>query len=80
MSLAIEADRTRPWVLLSPALLAILFLVVIPMGIIFVYSFYLYVDAGIDQPAFQFANWQEFFTDSYYHGAIWKTLRISVAA
>lgn len=80
MSLAIEADRTRPRVLLSPALLAILFLVVIPMGIIFVYSFYLYVDAGIDQPAFQFANWQEFFTDSYYHGAIWKTLRISVAA
>jgi spermidine/putrescine transport system permease protein len=67
-------------VLLSPALLAILFLVIIPMGIIFVYSFYLYVDSGIDRPAFQFANWQEFFTDSYYHVAIWKTLRISVLA
>ena len=80
MSLATEADRSRPWVLLSPALLAILFLVIIPMGIIFVYSFYLYVDSGIDRPAFQFANWQEFFTDSYYHVAIWKTLRISVLA
>jgi spermidine/putrescine transport system permease protein len=80
MSLAIEAERSRPWVLLSPALLAILFLVLIPMGIIFVYSFYLYVDAGVDKPAFQFANWLEFFTDSYYHGAIWKTLRISVIA
>ena len=80
MAQAIEVERSRPWLLLSPALTAILFLVVIPMGIIFMYSFYLYVEAGIDRPAFQFGNWTEFFTDSYYHGAIWKTLNISIMA
>jgi spermidine/putrescine transport system permease protein len=80
MADVLDADRARPWLLLSPALVTIVLLVVIPMGIIFVYSFYLFVAPGIDKAAFQFANWSEFFTDSYYHVALWKTLRISVIA
>lgn len=74
---SIPADR-RPWLLLSPALVVITALVVIPMAFILVYSFYENIDLAVDRRAFQFGNWQELFTDSYYHQAIWKTLRLSL--
>ncbi len=74
---AAPADR-RPWLLLSPALVFITAMVVIPMAFILVYSFYENIDLAVDVPAFQFGNWQELFTDGYYHSAIWKTLRLSV--
>src|SRR5690606_6186135 len=45
--------------------------------IIFVFSFYEYVDVAVDRPAFQFENWLWFFQDGFYHYAIWQTLRIS---
>ena len=67
----------RPWILLSPALVTLLFLMVIPMAILFAYSFFRYIDIAVDEPAFQFENWRQFFTDSYYHYAIWQTFRIS---
>ncbi len=68
----------RPWVLLSPSLFAITMLVVIPMAFMSVYSFYENIDLAVDKVAFQFGNWNEVATDSYYHTAIWKTLRLSV--
>lgn len=68
----------RPWYLLSPALVAIALLVIVPMAYILVYSFYINVDVAVDKPAFQFGNWQELLTDSYYRVAIWKTFRLSV--
>jgi spermidine/putrescine transport system permease protein len=68
----------RPWILLSPALLAITLLVIVPMSFILVYSFYENVDLAIDKVAFQFGNWKEVFTDGYYHNAIWKTFRLSL--
>jgi spermidine/putrescine transport system permease protein len=71
------AERRRPWLLLSPALTALGLLMVVPMAIMFAYSFYFYVGGGRDRPDFQFGNWAEFFTDSYYHYAIWKTARVS---
>ena len=74
---SLPADR-RPWILLSPALVFITALVVIPMAFILVYSFYENIDLAQDVPAFQFGNWQELLTDSYYRTAIWKTLRLSL--
>src|SRR5699024_8036201 len=71
-----ERFDARPWVLLAPALLALLLLMVIPMAIIFVFTFYEYIDIAVDRPAFQFENWRWFFQDSFYHYAIWQTLRI----
>jgi spermidine/putrescine transport system permease protein len=68
----------RPWRLLSPALLAITLLVVVPMSFILVYSFYENIDLAVDRVTFQFGNWEELFTDSYYLNAIWKTLRLSI--
>ena len=67
----------RPWYLLSPALVAITFLVVVPMAFMLVYSFYRNVDLGVDKVAFQYGNWKELFHDNYYHFAIWKTFRLS---
>ncbi|MEQ8814535.1 MAG: ABC transporter permease [Thalassobaculum sp.] len=77
MAQAYERDL-RPWYLLSPALLAIALLVVVPMSFILVYSFYENIDLGLDRVAFQFGNWQELLTDGYYHQAIWKTFRLSL--
>lgn len=68
----------RPWYLLSPALIAITLLVIVPMGFMLVYSFYQNVDLGVDRVAFQFGNWKDLLHDNYYHYAIWKTFRLSV--
>jgi len=70
-------DR-RPWYLLSPALIAITLMIVVPMCFILVYSFYENIDLAVDLVAFQFGNWQELFSDNYYHHAIWKTLWMAV--
>ena len=70
-------DR-RPALLLTPAFVSITALVVIPMAFILVYSFYENIDLAVDRVAFQFGNWEEVATDSYYHNAIWKTLKISL--
>ena len=64
----------RPWYLLSPALLSIILMIVVPMCFILVYSFYENIDLAVDRVAFQFGNWRELFSDNYYHNAIWKTL------
>ena len=74
----VKSFDPRPWRLLSPALLAITLLVVVPMSFILVYSFYENIDLAVDKVTFQFGNWNELFTDNYYHYAIWKTLRLSV--
>lgn len=76
---AVQEKRfdARPWVLLAPALLALLLLMVIPMAIMFVFSFYEYIDVAFARPAFQLENWRWFFEDSFYHYAIWQTMRIS---
>ncbi|MGB5558654.1 MAG: ABC transporter permease [Paracoccaceae bacterium] len=68
----------RPWLLLTPALLSIAVLVVIPMAFILVYSFYENLDLAVDRVAFQFENWKALISDRYYLIAIWKTLRLSV--
>ncbi len=68
----------RPWLLLTPALLSIAVLVVIPMAFILVYSFYENLDLAVDRVAFQFENWKALVSDRYYLIAIWKTLRLSV--
>ncbi|WP_069300072.1 ABC transporter permease [Neptunicoccus sediminis] len=78
MSSSDQSIDKRPWLLLSPSLMAITLLVVIPMAFILVYSFYENIDLAVDKVAFQFGNWSEVMTDGYYRTAIWKTLRLSV--
>ena len=71
------AERRRPWILLSPALLPLVVLMILPIGIMTVFSFYEFVTAGVEKETFTTANWQEFFTDSFYHMFLWKTVRVA---
>ena len=69
-------DR-RPYVLLVPALSLLVVLLVVPIAIMVVFTFYTFVTAGVEKPVLTLANWQEFLTDPYYHGFLWKTVRVA---
>lgn len=77
-SLLTAAERRRPWLLLSPTLAALVLLMIVPIAIMFVYSFYTFQTAGVETADFNTGNWREFFSDSYYHQFLWKTFRISL--
>jgi spermidine/putrescine transport system permease protein len=67
----------RPFLLLSPALVSLAFLLVAPIIFIFVYSFWLRAANGQDMPAFQFGNWTTVLGDTFYWRALGETFRTS---
>jgi spermidine/putrescine transport system permease protein len=69
-------DR-RPWLLLSPVLSLLILLLVVPIAIMVVFTFYTFVTAGVEKPVLTLANWREFLSDPYYHGFLWKTVRVA---
>lgn len=71
------ADRRRPWLLLAPSLITLTVLMILPICIMTVFSFYEFVTAGVEKETFTTANWREFFTDSFYHMFLWKTVRVA---
>jgi len=77
--MATQADResVRPWILLSPALLSVTLLLVIPIVFIVVYSFWLRTATGAEQVGFYLDNWQEVLTDRFYRDILLSTLRIA---
>jgi len=78
MASTVEAREARqPWILLSPALTAILLLLVIPLVFILVYSFWLRTAAGSEQVGFYLDNWREALTDRFYRDILISTLRIA---
>ena len=70
------SDRP-PWLLLAPVLSLLILLLVVPIAIMVVFTFYTFVSAGVEKPILTLANWQEFLTDPYYHGFLWKTVRVA---
>ncbi len=68
----------KPWLLLSPALTAVFFLLVIPVCFVIVYSFWLRGPAGQDIPAFQLGNYAKFFHDFFYPSVLLSTLRVAL--
>jgi spermidine/putrescine transport system permease protein len=72
-----QADAARPWILLSPALAAVAFLLVVPVLFIIVYSFWLRSAAGAEIPGFYLDNWLEVFSDAFYRDILFSTLRIA---
>lgn len=68
----------KPFALLTPALSAVFFLLVIPIGFIVVYSFWLRSPTGADIAAFQFGNYAKFFADSFYPFILLRTIRVSL--
>ncbi len=77
VSMLSAAEKRRPWILLAPTLTALVLLMLVPIGIMFFYTFYKFQTAGVETPDLNLGNWQEFFSDPYYHGFLWKTARIS---
>ncbi|MCR9220529.1 MAG: ABC transporter permease [Alphaproteobacteria bacterium] len=78
-SLDPKDNPSRPWTLLSPALTAILLLLVIPVCFIAVYSFWLRTATGADVAGFHLDNWAEVLTDSFYRDILLFTLWIAFA-
>ena len=72
-----SAGASRPWILLSPALGAIAFLLVVPVLFIVVYSFWLRSAVGSEIPGFYLDNWQEVLGDRFYRDILLSTLRIA---
>jgi len=73
-----KGKRSQPWVLLSPSLSVIFFFLVIPIGFIIVYSFWIRAATGADIPAFQLGNYKKFFVDFFYPSMLLRTIRISL--
>ncbi len=73
-----EQKAWKPWALLAPSLSAVLFLLVIPVCFIIVYSFWLRAPTGADIPAFQFGNYQRFFADFFYPSILIRTIRVAL--
>jgi spermidine/putrescine transport system permease protein len=78
VSMLTAAEKRRPWLLLAPTLTALIFLMIVPIIIMFVYTFYTFKTAGVETPAFNLGNWYDFFTDPYYSSFLLKTGRVSV--
>ena len=72
-----KSDGWKPWALLAPSLSAVVFLLVIPVCFVVVYSFWLRAPSGADIPAFQFGNYAKFFEDFFYPKILIRTIRIS---
>jgi putative spermidine/putrescine transport system permease protein len=68
------------YLLAGPYLLYMLLLFFIPIGYIFVVSFYQNVPVGTMEPAFTLENYVEFFTTPQYVNALYTTVEISIVS
>jgi spermidine/putrescine transport system permease protein len=82
MAMGIEGRirRAAPFALTAPIILVLLVMVIAPMTLMLVYSFFTNVAAGRDAYELTSANWHDAVHDTYYLGGLWKTVRISVIA
>lgn len=71
-------DRRLAWALAAPTVILLVLLMLLPIAVMAAYTFFTFVTAGIEEPTLTFANWQEFFSDSYYHGFLFKTVRVGI--
>lgn len=73
-----QREARQPWILLSPALTAVLLLLIVPLGFIVIYSFWLRTATGADQVGFHLDNWQKALGDPFYRDILLATLRIAL--
>jgi putative spermidine/putrescine transport system permease protein len=77
MSLA-RSEKTAPFLLTGPALMVFLGLVIIPLGMTVLLSFYDWGQYKGIVPEFTLKNWIEVFTDSYFFEIFMRTFRIAL--
>src|SRR5438093_694894 len=63
--------------LLAPSLALLFFLVLVPIGFVAVYSFWLRTATGAVKPELTLANWREVFGDPYYWRILGRTLKLA---
>ncbi|HEY5794969.1 MAG TPA: ABC transporter permease, partial [Bosea sp. (in: a-proteobacteria)] len=71
-------QRATPYALTGPALAVFLGLVIIPLGMTVLLSFYDWGQYKGIVPEFTLKNWWEIATDSYFFEIFMRTFRISV--
>ena len=76
-SMDVKERRAQPWLLMSPALTTVTLLLIIPIGFIVVYSFWLRTATGEEQVGFYLDNWRTFFSDYFFHAILIQTIRIA---
>ena len=64
-SMLSAADRRRPWLLLAPSLITLFVLMILPIAIMTMFSFYEFVTAGVEKQVFTTQNWHDFLTDPF---------------
>ncbi len=74
----VVTQRTAPYWLTGPALLVFLGLVIIPLGMTVLLSFYDWGQYKGIVPDFTLKNWIEVFTDSYFFEIFMRTFRIAI--
>ncbi len=75
---AIVTQRSAPFLLTGPALLVFLGLVIIPLGMTVLLSFYDWGQYKGIVPEFTLKNWIEVFSDSYFLEIFLRTFRIAI--
>jgi putative spermidine/putrescine transport system permease protein len=74
------APRRRDFaggLLASPAILVVLFVIVLPGVQLVRYSFNHFDSVQMMQAAFTFENYVQFLTDPYYHAVLWTTIKVA---
>ena len=74
---SVVTERNAPFLLTGPALLVFLGLVIIPLGMTVLLSFYDWGQYKGIVPEFTLKNWIEVFTDSYFFEIFMRTFRIA---
>ena len=76
---AARAEAATWGLLLAPSLSLLFFLVIVPIGFIVVYSFWLRTATGAVSAQFTLVNWRELFGDSYYWQILGRTMVLAVS-
>jgi spermidine/putrescine transport system permease protein len=76
----LESRRTvtTAGLLLAPSLALLFFLVLVPIGFVAVYSFWLRTATGAVKPELTLVNWRELFGDPYYWRILGRTMRLAL--
>ena len=76
----LESRRTvtTAGLLLAPSLALLFFLVLVPIGFVAVYSFWLRTATGAVKPELTLVSWRELFGDPYYWRILGRTMRLAL--
>ncbi|WP_191567408.1 ABC transporter permease [Metabacillus idriensis] len=66
------------WILLAPGIIILLLAFVLPLGRLFIYSFYRTTSSGAIEPAFVLDQYIKFFTDPFYLSMLWRSVYVGI--